>query len=192
MVTGCFPGTFSSVSVSFMVDTGSELSLISRDCYSKSNLPVDLDGTRWSLKGIHGWPVPLGGCICDVPLAISGHRFDHHFLVSEEDMGNRQKKVILGQPWLQWYTACISYTHAGAMNMCLWQNSEGGASSFQATVSIPLCAPDSPRNKYSISTPDCKHPPIEKAQPSTLNAFELISQCPHRDMCPAHGNCTGC
>ena len=57
MVTGRFSGTFAGVSVSLMVDTGSELNLVSRRCYDLISLPIDLDGTRWSLKGIHGRPV---------------------------------------------------------------------------------------------------------------------------------------
>ena len=63
MVTGCFRGKFAGLDVVFMIDTGSELNLMSQDFYDKTNLAIDLNGTRWSLKGINGRPVPLGGCV---------------------------------------------------------------------------------------------------------------------------------
>ena len=54
MVTGCFRGKFAGLDVVFMIDTGSELNLMSQEFYDKTNLAIDLDGTRWSLKGING------------------------------------------------------------------------------------------------------------------------------------------
>ncbi|KAF8064146.1 hypothetical protein FPV67DRAFT_1671894 [Lyophyllum atratum] len=60
MVTGRFEGKFGNVPVYFMVDTGSELNLITSGLYDQTNLALDLDGTRWSLKGINGNPVQLG------------------------------------------------------------------------------------------------------------------------------------
>lgn len=72
MVTGRFLGTFGGVRCSFMVDTGSELNLVSDHIYKESRLPIDLDGTRWSLKGINGHPVRPGGCVRDVPVVVSG------------------------------------------------------------------------------------------------------------------------
>lgn len=147
MVTGRFPGTFGGIQVFFMVDTGSELNLVSRDCYGRTSLPVDLDGTRWSLKGINGTPVPLGGCVRDVPLTVAGHRFDHHFFVSEEGVGNGKQDVILGQPWLQWYTASLNYTREGSMRMNVWQT---GETDKKATVSIPLCSPGAQRNADTL------------------------------------------
>jgi len=82
-----------------MIDTGSELNLMSQDFYVKTNLAVNLDGTRWSLKGINGRPVPLGGCIRNTEIKISGRRFDHHIFISREGTGKQE--IILGQPWLQ-------------------------------------------------------------------------------------------
>ena len=54
MVTGRFWGKFAGLDVVFMIDTGSELNLMSQEFYDKTNLAIDLDGTRWSLKGING------------------------------------------------------------------------------------------------------------------------------------------
>jgi len=63
MVTGRFRGKFAGFDVIFMIDTGSELNLMSLEFYKKTSLAIDLDGMCWSLKGINGRPVPLGGCV---------------------------------------------------------------------------------------------------------------------------------
>ncbi|GLB41123.1 hypothetical protein LshimejAT787_0903380 [Lyophyllum shimeji] len=68
MVTGRFRGKFAGQWVFFMVDCGSELNIVGMELYEKTTLPIDLDGTRWSLKGINGGPVPLGGCLRDAPV----------------------------------------------------------------------------------------------------------------------------
>jgi len=115
MVTGHFRGKFSGLDIVFMIDTGSELNLMLQEFYDKTNLAIDLDGTCWSLKGINGWPVPLGGCMQDAEIKISGRQFDHHVFVSREGTGKQE--IILGQPWLQWYSASIQYTCQGSMNM---------------------------------------------------------------------------
>ena len=117
MVTGWFSETFAGVNISLMVDTSSELNLIFHRCYNLISLPIDLDGTRWSLKGIHGCPVPLGGYVYDTPSMIGGHDFSHHFFVSEGGVRNDHQDIILEQPWLQWYVVCLSYTHEGVMKM---------------------------------------------------------------------------
>jgi len=55
-----------------MVDTGSELNLMSQEFYNWTSMAIDLDRTRWSLKGINGRPVPLGGCVRDAEIKIYG------------------------------------------------------------------------------------------------------------------------
>ena len=72
MVTGRFRGKFMGLDAVFMIDTGSELNLIGQEFYDRTNLVIDLDSTRWSLKGINGRPVPLGGCVRDAEIKISG------------------------------------------------------------------------------------------------------------------------
>ena len=82
MVTRWFKGKFAGKDVIFMIDTGSELNLMAKEFYDRTGLAIDLDSTRWSLKGINGQPVPLSGCVCDAEIMISGKRFDHHIFVS--------------------------------------------------------------------------------------------------------------
>ena len=152
MVTGRFKGKFAGVDVIFMIDTGSELNLMAKEFYDRTNLAIDLDGTRWSLKGINGRPVPLGGCVCDAEIKISGRRFDHHVFVSREGTGKQE--IILGQPWLQWYSASIQYMRQGAMNMRIWQNGDGDkfdCCNQGPSILIPLCTPGAPRNAATLN-----------------------------------------
>jgi Aspartyl protease len=140
MTTGRFEGKFSDVPVSFMVDSGSELNLIPEEIYNRTKVALDVDGSRWSLKGVHGAAVPLKGCCRDVPITIGGHRFDHHFFVNT---GSVKQDVILGQPWLTWFSAQANYTREGSMDLALWAD---GDRAGRPTISIPLCSPNAPRN----------------------------------------------
>ena len=152
MVTGRFRGKFAGLDVIFMIDTGSELNLMAKEFYDRTNLAIDLDGTRWSLKGINGRPVPLGGCVRDAEIKISGRRFDHHVFVSREGTGKQE--IILGQPWLQWYSASIQYTRQGSMNMRIWQDGDGDktdGSQQGPSILIPLCTPGAPRNTATLN-----------------------------------------
>ena len=152
MVTGRFKGKFAGMDVIFMIDTGSELNLMAKEFYDRTNLAIDLDGTRWSLKGINGRPVPLGGCVRDAEIKISGRRFDHHVFVSREGTGKQE--IILGQPWLQWYSASIQYTRQGAMNMRIWQDGDGDkfdCCKQGPSILIPLCTPGAPRNTATLN-----------------------------------------
>ena len=142
MTTGRFSGAIAGQDVTFMVDSGSELNLISENLHSRTGVPIDLDGARWSLKGINGGAVPLVGCCRDVPVSIGGHRFDHHFFVNSE---TGKQDVILGQPWLQWYTAALLYSRSGSVEMKVWKlgDRETGG---RPTLSIRLCTTDAHRN----------------------------------------------
>ena len=163
MVTGRFKGKFAGKDVIFMIDTGSELNLMAKEFYDRTSLAIDLDGTRWSLKGINGRPVPLGGCVRDAEIKISGKRFDHHVFVSREGTGKQE--IILGQPWLQWYSASIQYTRQGSMNMRIWQEGDGDKFSCShhqsSSILIPLCTPNAPRN---TSTLNMDTPRIEEVE----------------------------
>ena len=162
MITGRFKGKFAGLDVIFMVDTGSELNLMSQEFYNRTSLAIDLDGTRWSLKGINGRPVPLGGCVRDAEIKISGRRFDHHVFVSREGTGKQE--IILGQPWLQWYSASIQYTRQGSMNMRVWQEGDGDKHGCQQgpSILIPLCTPNAPRNTSTLNMD--RHPRIEEVE----------------------------
>ncbi|KAF8235339.1 hypothetical protein L208DRAFT_1257735, partial [Tricholoma matsutake] len=53
--------------------------------------------------------------------------------------------VILGQPWLQWYSATLCYSWSGTVKMCLW--SDGDRENGRApTIAIQLVAANAPHN----------------------------------------------
>ena len=151
MITGRFRGKFAGLDIIFMVDTGSELNLMSQEFYNRTAMAIDLDGTRWSLKGINGRPVPLGGCVRDAEIKISGRCFNHHVFVSREGTGKQE--IILGQPWLQWYSASIQYTRQGSMNMRIWQDGDSDKLDCRqsASILIPLCMPNAPHNMSMLN-----------------------------------------
>jgi hypothetical protein len=134
--------------VTFMVDTGSELNLMSEEFFRRTALPLDHDGSRWSLKGINGPAVPLVGCVCNSPVEISGHAFNHHFFVSSKGTGKQE--IILGQPWMLWYAADISYSRSEGVQLHLWANGERHCLKHKhrtpPTLSIQLCPTDLPCN----------------------------------------------
>ena len=148
MATGRFEGSMAGNNVTFMVDTGSELNLMSAEFYQRTSLPLDNDGARWSLKGINGPAVPLLGCVRDSPVSIGGHAFNHHFFVSSEGAGKQE--IILGQPWMLWYAADISYSRSEGVQLHLWESGERRCANrnhrIPPTLSIQLCPTDSPRN----------------------------------------------
>jgi hypothetical protein len=152
MTTGRFEGTLAGHRVLFMVDTGSELNLISSELFHQTSLALDVDGARWSLKGINGGAVPLVGCCRDVSVLCGGHRFDHHFFVNRESTGKQD--VILGQPWLQWYSATLAYSRTGTVEMCLWKDGDRDQCDHhqhRPTISIRLVAPNAPRNADKLT-----------------------------------------
>lgn len=145
MCTGSFEGNLAGHKVTFMVDSGLELNLMSEEFYRHTNLPLDHDGRCWLLKGINSPAVPLIGCVRNSPVDVSGHSFDHHFFISSEGTGKQE--IILGQPWMLWYAADISYSHSKGV---LWVSSERHCPNrkhcIPLTLSIQLCPVDSPCN----------------------------------------------
>jgi hypothetical protein len=144
MSTGRFEGTFGGIRVSFMIDSGSELNLVSQNVFEQANLPLDADGTRWSLRGINGDPVPLLGCCRDVPITIGGHHFDHHFFVSSRN--NSKTDVIIGQPWLHFYESKIDYIRGGGMDIHLYPDSRDA----NTCVIIRVAGTDTTRNQEKL------------------------------------------
>jgi hypothetical protein len=144
MSTGRFEGSFGGIRVTFMVDSGSELNLVTQDVFERANLPLDADGTRWSLRGINGDPVPLLGCCRDVPITIGGHDFDHHFFVSGRN--NSKTDVIIGQPWLHFYDAQIDYLREGGMHVRVYPDSRDK----NTCLTIKAAGRDTSRNQEKL------------------------------------------
>lgn len=94
--------------ISGMIDTGSELNLISRRLQEQLGLPMDPAGSAWGIRGVNGGPESLHGCCRRVPIEIGGLRFDHIFFVKNGNIGH-DYDLLMGQPWLKAAAAEISY-----------------------------------------------------------------------------------
>ncbi|EMD31014.1 hypothetical protein CERSUDRAFT_100811 [Gelatoporia subvermispora B] len=140
MATGFVEARFGGEYVVFLIDTGSELNLISRRVWEQTDVPMDEDGSRWSLRGISGEPVKLLGCCRDAPLEIEGARFDHHFFVSTQETGAHDG--ILGQPWFHWFSCRVDYDRFGTMEVEAWPS---GVKSDKS-VKLRAAGIDSTRN----------------------------------------------
>lgn len=168
MTTGKFLGRINGINITCMVDTGSELNLMPHALYTHLNLPLDHDGKRWMLKGINGNIFNLLGCVCDAPLEVGGYEFSHHFLIN---CGNGKNENILGQLWLQWYSASIYYTRNRRMHLALWLEGDHDHDKHpKPSVTIPLCAPDSPCNQDKVlahhrSIPNSPHRQLPAVPP---------------------------
>lgn len=151
--TGRFEARMAGHKVTFMIDTGSELNLISEAFYRRTSLPMELDGVRWSLKGVNGDAVPLVGLLRNVEVEVGGHRFDHHFFVSSEGTGNQD--VILGQPWLIWFSANIGYTRKGSMLVKLWKHGDSTCADHgrrkPPTIAIQLVSSDVTYGRHPVN-----------------------------------------
>lgn len=141
MSSGLVHVVFGGQRAVFLVDTGSELNLVSRHLWEASGLKVDKDGARWSLKGLGGEDVPLLGCTRDAPVQLGGKNFDHHFFVCSTDKGRRYDGII-GQPWLKWYAVNVGYSRGGEVTLeaFITGDREG------ASVSVPIVKAEDPRN----------------------------------------------
>ncbi|EPS97586.1 hypothetical protein FOMPIDRAFT_52139 [Fomitopsis schrenkii] len=115
MVCGLVQGKFGDEPVTFLIDSGSELNLVAKRVFAHSGVDIDKDGARWTLRGIHGEPVPLVGCCRDAPVTLGGTRFDHHFFVHPGELGRHDG--ILGQPWLLWFSSRLEYTRGGGQDL---------------------------------------------------------------------------
>ena len=140
MTCGLVKGVFGSEKVTFLVDSGSELNLITRRVWEQTDVAIDEDGQRWSLRGIGGESVSLLGCARDAPVQIAGKNFDHSFFVSTREHGAYDG--ILGQPWLTWFSTDVSYNRAGPTYLRAYPSGDKTG----AFISVEICETNHPRN----------------------------------------------
>ncbi len=141
---GLITGVFGSEKVTFLVDSGSELNLITRRVWEQSEVPIDEDGKRWSLRGIGGEIVPLLGCCRDAPIQIAGKNFDHHFFVSSREHGAYDG--ILGQPWLSWFSTSIDSQRGGPTYLHAFPSGDKTG----ACASVVIVQADHPRSRSKL------------------------------------------
>ncbi|KAJ7483025.1 hypothetical protein B0H11DRAFT_1651157, partial [Mycena galericulata] len=141
MSTGTLTISISGIELTAMIDCGSELNLAGKSIPQRCSLPVDFEGMKWALKGIHGGPEQLRGCATDVPIRIGGHYFPHHLFISHQELGPYE--LILGQPFLQWFAARLDYERNGSVTLFLWKE---GDRKVPPTLFVAITDPQDPRN----------------------------------------------
>ncbi|KAK0216009.1 hypothetical protein IW262DRAFT_1464478 [Armillaria fumosa] len=135
MTTGTFHLTINGIDFTAMIDTGSELNLASNSVPARCGIPIDFEGMKWSLKGVH-----------EVPMKIGGHDFAHHLFISHQELGKHD--MILGQPFLQWFAARMDYDRSGKVKLVLWKD---GNRQNRPTLAVTITDPQNPRNATKIS-----------------------------------------
>ncbi|THU94478.1 hypothetical protein K435DRAFT_860525 [Dendrothele bispora CBS 962.96] len=145
MVTGKMDVTINGVSLTAMIDSGSELNLMGKDVPDRVGLPVDFEGMKWTLRGISGGPERLKGVVTDVPLMIGKHEFSHHHFIANYPLENQD--IILGQPFLTWFAARMEYARDARTKIFLWKD---GDKSLPPTLSIMITDPTDKRNTTVI------------------------------------------
>ncbi len=98
MVTARLSGKIGEIGYTMLVDSGSELNIMTLQQAQELALPIDDSGNSWTLKGISGHTMGLEGICWNVPVQIGGIEFSHNFFVTRSNLGN--KDMVLGQPWL--------------------------------------------------------------------------------------------
>ncbi|KAJ3994436.1 hypothetical protein F5050DRAFT_1696149 [Lentinula boryana] len=145
MTVGDIKLTINGIEFTAMIDTGSELNVAGEHLPEAAGLPMDFDGMRWSLKGIHGDFERLRGCAIDTPMRIGGRTFVHHIFISKNAIGKHD--IILGQPFLQEFSARIEYERGHHCKLLLWEN---GDRNQGPSLIISITDPNHPRNATSI------------------------------------------
>src|SRR5260370_10747856 len=96
MVTAKIQGSIFKCPCTMLIDTGSELNIMTNDHASTLELPVDPAGAAWTLRGVSGHQVALEGLCRDVPIMIGGVEVTHNFFITCNKLNG--KDLILGKP----------------------------------------------------------------------------------------------
>ncbi len=119
-----------------LIDSGSELNIMTMKQAEELALPIDDSGNCWTLKGISGHTMGLEGICWNVPVKIGRIEFPHNFFICQTDLGN--KDMVLGQPWLFSHSSRIDYLHDMGVSLCLqlWEN--GDRKGCSVLINLPL------------------------------------------------------
>ena len=147
MVTARISGVISdSLMADMLINNGSELNIMTMDLQEKLELPVDLSGATWVLKGVSGHTVQLVGLCRNVPIGIGGLEFNHNFFVAQGSISDKQ--LILGQPWIYNHAACFDYIPPKGLQMQIWEHGDS------VRITIPIL--NSPRNVFGASVKESR------------------------------------
>ena len=158
-----------------LIDTGSELNLISEGASRSMRLAMNTEGDDWSVKGVNGDASPLIGCCCDVAIELGRGRFDHNLFVSTT-MVSAKHQIILGQPFLHDFRSQITYEEDG-MTLRLYADGDSRGKSI-----IVALDHNNSRNTRSLTSSWARA--IRAMQSNAIellrprNAFEVFGSAP--------------
>jgi hypothetical protein len=164
MVTARITGTIGKkFQVNMLLDTGSELNIMTLGVQEETGLPIDPSGANWSLKGVSGHTVELVGLCRNVPLHVGGLSFRHHFFIARDSIGD--KDLIIGQPWLYNQASSINYLLGKGVSLQIWE--DGDRSRDSVKITIPILS--SPRNVFHAKT----HKRLRNTNVSSLELVKI-------------------
>src|SRR5260221_5458600 len=134
MVTTRLNGHIGEQDYMMLVNSGSELNIMTMHQAQELALPIDDSGNSWTLKGISGHTMGLEGICWNVPIKIGRIEFSHNFFVTRTSLGN--KDMVLGQPWLFSHSTRIDYVHEMGVTLQLWENGDRKGRSI--LINLPL------------------------------------------------------
>src|SRR5258707_15724515 len=144
--TVCLSGKIGEIGYTMLVDSGSELNIMTWQQAQELALLIGDSGSSWTLKGISGHTMSLEGICWSVPVKIGGIEFSHNFFITcHSDLGN--KDMVLGQLWLFSHSTRIDYIHDMGVTLQLWENGDHKGQS----VLINLLLVKAPRNVMLVS-----------------------------------------
>ncbi|KAI0026608.1 hypothetical protein K488DRAFT_65748 [Vararia minispora EC-137] len=135
--------------INALIDCGSELNLMPDHILQKADLALAHEGSLWSLRGVSGHSSRLAGCAKDAEIVIGGFSFPHHFLMPEPPRPTQQGfDIILGQPFLFFYAAQVTFERTGYMKLDLWLHADHH---YLPTVTLMIAKPTNGRNTDNIA-----------------------------------------
>src|SRR5260221_5803974 len=134
MVTACLNGRIGKQDYMMLVDSGSELNIMTLHQAQELALPIDDSGNSWMLKGILGHMMGLKGICWNFLVKIGRIEFSHNFFMTRTSLGN--KDMVLGQPWLFSHSMRINYIHEMGVMLQLWENGDRKGRSI--LINLPL------------------------------------------------------
>src|SRR5258708_35254985 len=115
MVMACLNGKIGEHEYKMLIDSGSELNIMTLNQAQELALPIDDSGNSWTLKGISGHTMGLEGICWNVPVRID---------------------MVLGQPWLFSHSTRIDYVHDMGVMLQLWE--DGDRKGRSILINLPL------------------------------------------------------
>ena len=107
-----------------LIDSGTELFLISREVFDELDLPIDLE-VDWTVGAANSQRSSVYGICHDVPITIRGITARCRFFVLE----NLSQDIILGRPWERVVRAKQDIRDDGSCYITIYDE-EGNAAIF--------------------------------------------------------------